>query len=201
MTTATLNSPVKQRMTVEEFLDFCERPENEDKLFELLRGEVIEVPPPMPLHGVVCSNIATELTLHARLRRKGHVATNDSAVRFADDSVLGPDVAYFEHIDKYRDLGPRPAETPPTLAVEVLSPSDSFRKVSKKIERYLSAGVKMVWLVDPEEETISVYRPNEQWKVFSADQQLVGDPELPGFSHRVANFFLLPGELPVAEAT
>ena len=62
MTTATLNSPVKQRMTVEEFLDFCERPENEDKLFELLRGEVIEVPPPMPLHGVVCSNIATELT-------------------------------------------------------------------------------------------------------------------------------------------
>lgn len=201
MTTATLNSPVKQRMTVEEFLDFCERPENEDKLFELLRGEVIEVPPPMPLHGVVCSNIATELTLHARLRRKGHVATNDSAVRLADDSVLGPDVAYFEHIDKYRDLGPRPAETPPTLAVEVLSPSDSFRKVSKKIERYLSAGVKMVWLVDPEEETISVYRPNEQWKVFAADQQLVGDPELPGFSHRVANFFLLPGELPAALST
>ena len=201
MTTATLNSPVKQRMTVEEFLDFCERPENEDKLFELLRGEAIEVPPSMPLHGVVCSNIATELTLHARLRRKGHVATNDSAVRLADDSVLGPDVAYFEHIDKYRDLGPRPAESPPTLAVEVLSPSDSFQKVSKKIERYLSAGVKMVWLVDPEEETISVYRPNEQWKVFAADQQLVGDPELPGFSHRVANFFLLPGELPAVLST
>ena len=73
--------------------------------------------------------------------------------------------------------------------------------MSKKIERYLSAGVKMVWLVDPEEETISVYRPNEQWKVFAADQQLVGDPELPGFSHRVANFFLLPGELPAVLTT
>jgi Uma2 family endonuclease len=84
------------------------------------------------------------------------------------------------------------------LAVEVLLPSDSFRNVTKKIERFLKSGVKVVWLVDPEEQTISVYRPNEQWKVFAADQQLVGDPELPGFTHRVSDFFLLPGELPVA---
>lgn len=117
-------------------------------------------------------------------------------MKLDDDSVLGPDVAYFEHIDKYRDLDPKPAETPPILAVEVLSPSDSFGRVSKKIERFLSSGVKVVWLVDPEEQTISVYRANEQWKVFAADQLLAGDPELPGFSHRVSDFFLLPGELP-----
>lgn len=66
-------------MTVEGFLHFCERPENYDKHFELLRGEVIEVPPPTPQHGVLCNNIATELTLYARARRKGHVATNDSS--------------------------------------------------------------------------------------------------------------------------
>ena len=138
MSTATLKPPVKQRMTVEEFLDFCDRPENEDKHFELLRGEVIEVPPPSPLHGTLCSNIATELTLYARSRRKGHVATNDSAVLLEDDTVLGPDVAYYEHVDKYRDLQPKPAETPPVLAVEVLSPSDSFKKVTGKIKQFLT---------------------------------------------------------------
>lgn len=200
MTTAALSPPAKQRMTVEEFLDFCDRPENADKHFELLRGEVIEVPPPSPQHGVLCNNIATELTLYARARRKGHVTTNDSSVRLEDDSVLGPDVAYFEHLQSYRDLTPRPSETPPTLAVEVLSPSDSFRGVSKKIEPLLSSGIKVVWLVDPEEKSISVYRPNEQWKVFAANQRLTGDPELPGFSHRVADFFLLPGEVPEPDA-
>lgn len=203
MTTATLNPPTKQKMTVDEFLDFCDRPENANSTFELIRGEVFPVPNPALLHGVVCNNIATELTLYARKQRKGFVATNDSGVVVErdPDSIIGPDVAYYEHFEKYRDVRPKkPAESPPVLAVEVLSPSDSFRQMSNKIKMYLDGGVKVVWLVDSDEETISVYRPNEHWKVFAADQQLTGDPELPGFSHRVSDFFLLPGELPETTA-
>lgn len=129
------------------------------------------------------------------------MATNDSGVVLErdPDTVRGPDVAYFESVASYRELRPKPSETPPMLAVEVLSPSDSFRTVINKIKLYLDAGVKVVWLVDPEERTVSIHRPDGNWKVVAADQQLLGDPELPGFSYRVSDFFLLPGEL--AEAT
>jgi Uma2 family endonuclease len=197
MTSATLLTP-KKLMTVEEFLDFCSLPENDDRHFELVRGEVIELPPPSPVHGTLCANIAAELILYARQHRRGFIATNDSSVLLERDTVRGPDVAYFEHVAKYRDLRPKPSETPPFLAVEVLSPSDSFRNVIDKIKLYLNAGVKVVWLVDPEEQTISIHRPDGNWKVVAADQQLLGDPELPGFSYRVSDFFLLPGELPDA---
>ena len=156
------------------------------------------MPPPTVVHGTLCNNIAVEVTLYARKRRKGFVATNDSSVLLErdPDTVRGPDVAYFESVANFRELQPKHSEIPPVLAVEVLSPSDSFRKVSNKIKLFLSAGVKLVWLVDPEEQTISVYRPDGSWKVIAADQQLIGDPELPGFTYRVSDFFLLPSELP-----
>lgn len=53
----------KTRMTVDEFLEFCARPENFDRNFELIRGEVVELPNPNIIHGVLCSNISAELTI------------------------------------------------------------------------------------------------------------------------------------------
>ena len=84
-------------MTVDQFMEFCSRPENDDRFFELVRGEVIELPPPRPIHGALCTNFTTELNLYARKRRKGHVTCNDSGVIFErdPDTVRGPDVAYF----------------------------------------------------------------------------------------------------------
>lgn len=171
MTTATLNPPAKKLMTIEEYLDFCTLPENHDRSFELIRGEVIELPPPTIVHGTLCANIATELMLYARKQRKGFVVTNDSGVVLERDphTVRGPDVAYFEHAMSYQELRPKPSETPPVLVVEVPSPSDSFREVMDKIKLYLDAGVKVVWLVDTEERTISVHRPDGNWRMVAAD--------------------------------
>jgi Uma2 family endonuclease len=77
----------------------------------------------------------------------------------------------------------------PLLAVEVLSPSDVVEAVHEKIGAYLEANTSMVWLVDPYQSTVTVYRPGEEPVLFNRNQELVCEPILPGFRIRVADLF------------
>ena len=82
------------------------------------------------------------------------------------------------------------------------SPSRSFlppidRAASRrKVNQYLRAGVKLVWIVDPEIREVGVHRPGVELQLLTADDVLTGGDELPGFECRVAEFFELPGETP-----
>ncbi len=80
-------------------------------------------------------------------------------------------------------------EGPPILAVEVLSPFDKHKDIVEKTEEYLLCGVKIVWIVDPYAETVTVHRPNQEPVMFTRSQQLVGGPELPGFKCQVGEIF------------
>ena len=83
---------------------------------------------------------------------------------------------------------------PPVLAVEVLSPNDKWGKVMRRVTEFLSRGISVVWLVDPEGQSVTVYRASQLPQVFEGADELSGEPELPGFHCRVADFFYLPGE-------
>src|SRR4051812_16925676 len=111
-------------MTVDEFWDFVHRPENRDRHFELVRGEVVEMSLPGKLHGFVCANVAFLLMLFARERKKDYVCSNDTGliVERDPDTVRGPDVMFFEDATKAEDIGRKWGEAPPRLSVEVLSP-------------------------------------------------------------------------------
>ena len=77
----------------------------------------------------------------------------------------------------------------PLLAVEVLSPYDKQKEIFESIEEYLECGVKVVWIVDPYTETVTVHRPGQEPKYFTLSDELTGDPELPGFRCPVAEIF------------
>jgi Uma2 family endonuclease len=192
MTTAT----TKKLMTAEEFCDWVHQPENADKWFELVRGEVIELPPPSRPHGFVTHNVGRILGNFTFERGKGYVAGNDSGVILArdPDTVRGPDVALYEDADRFVDLHPKYGEVPPRLAVEVLSPNDRAAQVMRKINEYLTSGVGMVWVLDPESRNLTVYRPDRPQVQLIDSQEVSGDEILPGFRCRVADFFALPGE-------
>jgi hypothetical protein len=66
--------------------------------------------------------------------------------------------------------------------------------VTRRIAQFLGRGIAVVWLVDPEGRSVSVYRPSQLPQVFEGDDELTGDPELPDFRCRVADLFYLPGE-------
>jgi Uma2 family endonuclease len=197
MTTAT-TPPATKRMTAEEFCDWVHLPENANKWFELVRGEVIELPPPQKIHGVVCINVTRIVANYAFQRRKGYVASNDSGVILErdPDTVRGPDVALYEDAAKFADLHPKYGEVPPRLAVEVLSPNDKAKHVTRKITDYLANGVDLVWLIDPEDRTVTVYRRDRGQYRVKHDGELTGDDVLPDFLCKVADIFHLPAELP-----
>ena len=102
---------------------------------------------------------------------------------------MGADVAYASpellarSPDKYSIF-----EGPPVLAVEICSPSDRRKAVVAKVAKYLQAGV-VVWEVEPEYQLIRVHRAGQIVETHTINQELVGDPYLPGFRVAVADVF------------
>jgi Uma2 family endonuclease len=135
-----------KRMTADEFYDFVHRPENADKWFELVRGEVIELPPPQKPHGRICVRVAYFLELFLVQRGFGYATCNDAGVVLQRDPdiVRGPDVAVYEDARSWEELHPKYGEVPSRLAVEVISPNDKPGKLMEKIADYLAAGVDLV---------------------------------------------------------
>ncbi len=80
-------------------------------------------------------------------------------------------------------------EVAPLLAVEVLSSDDAMEDVSERIDAFLRANAALVWLADPYNSTVTVYRPGEEPVLFSRSQELVAEPILPGFRVQVAELF------------
>lgn len=190
-------STTRKLMTAEEFYEFVNRPENADRSFELVRGEVIEERfRSGDLHCVICHNVDFTLGLYLRQVKRGRVLCNDPGVLLAPDTVRGSDVAYFASSPKLDDLTPKWIEETAVLTVEVLSPNDKPSKVTKKVNDYLKSGVKMVWVIDPEDRDVTVYRPGAALEMYGHGQHLDGGDALPGFRCAVAEFFFTTADQP-----
>ncbi len=181
-------------MTAEEFFAWSHRPENRDKHFELERGKVIEVSRPGKLHGLVCANVTRVLGNFTFQRRKGYVCCNDIDIIWEEnpDTVRGPDVVMYEKGLPYEHVSRKYDKEIPQLAVEVLSPNDKWGKVMRRVSEFLRRGVPVVWLVDPEDRTVTVHRPDQIPQVLDENDELTGAPAFPDLSCRVADFFFVP---------
>jgi Uma2 family endonuclease len=182
-------------MTADEFFEWVNRPENEGKHFELVRGDVVERPRPGERHCHVCGNVTWVLNNYVRQRRQGRVLSNDAGIILArdPDTVRGPDVVLFPDVLPYDQLNPKWAEGVPTLAVEVISPNDRIGKVTRRITELLRAGIRLIWLIDPETRDFTVFRQGQDPQVFDATQELTGDEILPEFRCPVAELFFVAG--------
>ena len=183
-------------MTAEEFYDFCHLPENRDRQLELERGEVVEVSRSGTQHGVVCANIGFLIGQYARQRQRGYVCSNDTGVIWerGPDTVKGPDVIYFDENRRFDELSIKYADHLPKLVVEVRSPNDRWAKLNRRAVQFLQCGAAVVWIVDVEERSVIVFRPNQFQQVFEEDEELNGGEELPDFRCRVADFFAMSGQ-------
>ena len=182
-------------LTAEEFYDFCQLPENEDRQHELERGVVVEYPLEGARHGFVCAKVGMILGNYTRARRRGYVCSNGVGIIWErePDTVKGPDLVLFDEIRRFDELPTKYSEHRPLLVVEVRSPDDRWAKLHRRIAQFLKCGTGVVWVVDSEDRTVAVFRPNQIHQVFDEDEELTGGDELPDFRCRVAEFFAMPG--------
>jgi Uma2 family endonuclease len=80
-------------------------------------------------------------------------------------------------------------EGPPIMIAEVLSPNDTQEEVTERVREYLDCGVPLVWVLNPYFRTVTLHRPGVPALALDSTHTLNGDPELPGFSCRVADLF------------
>ena len=123
---------------------------------------------------------------------RGQVLCGEAGVRLIrdPDTVFGIDIIYVspEVIVRQTDETTL-IDGVPLLAVEILSPSETMEDVHEKIDALLAAGVQLVWIIDPHDRTVRVYRPGAEPELFNARQQLTAEPHLPGFCVPVARLF------------
>lgn len=171
--------PRTRPLTAEEFEAFAFQPENADRVFEFIAGEPVEVP-----SNLYSSEIGSRLIFALRLwmlqnSNPGYV-TGEAAGYWVAGELYAPDVAY---ISKVR-LPELPHEgfspLPPDLAIEVVSPTDSERKLRVKISHYLAAGTT-VWVWFTDEARVEVHRPGKPVSILGMDGVLEGESILPGF--------------------
>jgi Uma2 family endonuclease len=77
----------------------------------------------------------------------------------------------------------------PDLAVEVLGPEEKVSDYDGKVAEYLSWGVRLIWLVDPNTETVTVVRANGEREVLKGNDVLTGEDVVPGFKIKVRKIF------------
>ena len=161
--------------------------------FELVRGEVVEVPPPMPEHGVVCANVAGSLWDYGRKSGYGYALSNDSAVvtERGPDTVRGPDICFYSHARWPRSVvGNTLPPLAPDLAVEVVSPGNSAVKINKKIAEYQAVGTLLIWVIYPARRSVVIHRLDDELPLVLREDDVLEDlPELPGFRCPVTDFF------------
>ncbi len=179
---------VQERLyTPEDLWELIHKAEG-DRRLELLEGEIVEMSPVGDTHSEVAGTLFRLVANHVVAADLGK-ATIEAGFIIAPDTVCGPDVGF---IAKER-LPPRTGRfynIAPDLAVEVISPSETPRQVHRKVNLYLKAGVRLVWVVYPDDRLIVIYRPDAPTTTLLNDEDILdGGEVLPGFAVTVGEVF------------
>ena len=179
-----IRPPESLKMTLEEFL------EHDVEGYEYVKGELVPMPPPSREHGEISVNVIRYLDAHVYQNKLGRLYTAETTFQVAE-RIMKPDVAF---VSTTQLTGNKTDKTkgfpiPPNLAVEVVSPSDVQSRIAEKALAYLNAGTRLVWVLEPVSQTVTVYRSERDIETLTRDDTLTGEDVVSGFSCSVAHLF------------
>jgi Uma2 family endonuclease len=181
-------------LTAEEFDNY---PFEEDKRYELDEGELIEMTRPAYKHNRVLMKLTMAVGIYLRDRPIGESLLSENLYALSSLTRRSPDLAII--------LGDRRAELEnakvipiiPEIAAEVLSPSDTPRMIHRKMKQYFAAGVKEIWLIDPESKEVEIWTALQLTRELSGDAEITS-PLLPGFALKLEELFSQINPAPVS---
>ena len=159
---------------------------------ELIRGVFHEIMSSGLEHSKIAAKLTFLLSFFIIPRSLGTLATSDLGVWLErePDTVREPDIAYFSAARLPLDVRVTGyAEVVPDLVVEIVSPNDTQREVRDKARMWLSYGVALVWVVQPDTRTVDVYAPGRAVVTHTDNDTLDGAAVLPGFTCPISDIF------------
>lgn len=158
---------------------------------ELVRGVLVELSPAGREHGRLLVNVIVPLQAFAEVSGRGETLVRVGFILARDpDTVRAPDVAW---------LGPQRVEAltsatgyiegAPDLAIEIVAPTDRAADIDEKVQEYLAAGTRLVWVAQPRTRTVYVFQPGGIARVVGPGGTLDGGDVLPGFALPLADLW------------
>ena len=179
----TMPAEAPELMTAEE-LEAVDIP---GKTTELIRGQLVVHEPPGIYHGRIAAKLVFVLGSHVYPARLGELYAQDTGfkLRSNPDTVRAPDVAFVAaHRVEARRRGY--GAIAPDLIAEIVSPDDRASELLAKVADWLDAGVRVVWVIDPQRNEAHTYRPDGSVIVANPADELTAEEVLPGFRLELA---------------
>ena len=187
---------ISEGMTLDEFMQRY----SDEGPFEIIEGECILMAPQITRSGRIAGRLFLELATYVKSKNAGEVFVEVPFVLTLDAQWVAesrvPDLMFVQAgrlaqlAASDPDWEAKPLALVPDLVVEIVSPTDRLPDVSKKIARYLLDGVRLVWLVEPDAQTVTIYTPgSKQLTRLNNEDTLTGSDIIPGFEMVVSRLF------------
>jgi len=176
---------LKQKLTYD---DYAALPDD-GKRYELLAGELYVVPAPNLSHQDVAKRLFRKLDTFFEGNKLGEVFFAPLDVVFGQHDVAEPDILVVTDPSQFSTRG---IEGPPSLVVEILSPSNRKHDLVTKAQRYLELRVEHYWIVDPDARHVMCLRAtNDRWDIVAEgrDGDRVCDPAWPDLAIDLADLW------------
>ncbi len=158
---------------------------------ELVEGRIVMRSPTSWRHGIYESRFDHALRSFVEEHHLGKVLVGEVGIytRRNPDTVRGADIIFISNERLAQVKSVSFLDVAPELVVEVMSPDDRWSEVKQKIREYFDSGVTQVWVADPSDKTVSIYRSLTEIHLLSENDSLSGEEVLPGFNVLVASLF------------
>jgi Uma2 family endonuclease len=178
-----------QRVTADELFAMPE----DGFRYELVKGELRKMSPSGSEHGAVVINVSLLVGQHVKSNNPGVCFGAETGFKISSDpdTVRAPDLAFVGN-ERLPESGIPKKFWPgaPDLAVEVLSPGDTYTAVDEKVEEWLAAGARAVWVLNPKRHSVTVHRSLTDVTRLSESDELEGGDVVPGFRCKVSEIFV-----------
>ncbi|WP_427160772.1 Uma2 family endonuclease [Aliinostoc sp. HNIBRCY26] len=177
----------KVRLTDEQFYQVCMA--NRDLNLELsATGELILCPPIGGETGILEANLITNLSLWNRQTKLGIVFSSSTIFSLPNGAKRSPDAAWVQ-LSRWEALTIEEREQFPPLVpdflIELRSKSDRLKTLQDKMQEYLDNGLRLGWLINPQDEEVEIYRQGHAKAIVKMPSLLLGEDVLPGFELQV----------------